>query len=42
MLFIDDLLMLPISGFKFVMRTLLQVAEEQYTDSGPVKEWHWS
>jgi hypothetical protein len=38
MLFIDDLLMLPISGFKFVMRTLLQVAEEQYTDSGPVKE----
>ncbi|HXN23131.1 MAG TPA: gas vesicle protein GvpG [Candidatus Dormibacteraeota bacterium] len=38
MLFIDDLLMLPISGFRFVMRTLLQVAEEQYTDSGPVKE----
>lgn len=38
MLFIDDLLTLPISGFKFVMRTLLQVAEEQYTDSGPVKE----
>lgn len=38
MLFLDDLLLLPISGFKFVMRTLLQVAEEQYTDSGPVKE----
>lgn len=38
MLFLDDLLLLPISGFKFVMRTLLQVAEEQYTDSGPIKE----
>ncbi len=38
MLFLDDLLLFPISGFKFVMRTLLQIAEEQYTDSGPVKE----
>lgn len=39
MLLIDDLLGLPITGFKFVLRTLQQVAEEQYTDSGPVKEW---
>jgi Gas vesicle protein G len=38
MLLIDDLLGLPISGFKFVLRTLQQVAEEQYTDSGPIKE----
>jgi|SRR5579862_7022702 len=38
MLLIDDLLGLPISGFKFVLRTLAQVAEEQFTDSGPVKE----
>lgn len=38
MLFIDDLLLLPLTGFKFVLRTLQQVAEEQYTDSGPAKE----
>jgi len=38
MLFLDDILMLPVSGFKFVLRTLQQVAEEQYTDSGPAKE----
>jgi len=34
MLLIDDLLMLPFSGFNFVMKTLRQVAEEQYTDDG--------
>jgi hypothetical protein len=34
---IDDLLGLPVSGFKFVLRTLQQVAEEQYTDSAPGK-----
>jgi gas vesicle protein GvpG len=34
---IDDLLALPIGGFKFVLRTLQQVAEEQYTDSSPGK-----
>ena len=38
MLFLDDILMLPISGFKFVLNTLLQVAEEQYTDTAPVKQ----
>jgi hypothetical protein len=38
MLLIDDLLMLPFSGFGFVMRTLRKVAEEQYTDDAPVKE----
>jgi Gas vesicle protein G len=38
MLLIDDLLGLPITGFKFVLRTLQQVAEEQYTDAGPIKE----
>lgn len=38
MLLIDDLLMLPFSGFGFVMRTLQKVAEEQYTDDAPVKE----
>jgi gas vesicle protein GvpG len=34
---IDDLLALPIGGFKFVLRTLQQVAEEQYTDTAPGK-----
>jgi cytochrome c-type biogenesis protein CcmH/NrfG len=38
MLLIDDLLGLPLSGFKFVLRTLAKVAEEQYTDDAPVKE----
>lgn len=38
MLFLDDILLLPISGLKFIFRTLQQVAEEQYTDSGPAKE----
>ena len=38
MLLIDDLLMLPISGFKFIFRTLQKVAEEQYTDDAPIKE----
>ena len=38
MFFIDDLLFAPISGFKFVLRTLAKVAEEQYTDDAPLKE----
>lgn len=38
MLFLDDILLLPISGFKFVLNTLRQVAEEQYTDSSPAKQ----
>lgn len=38
MLLVDDLLLLPISGFKFIFRTLQRVAEEQYTDDAPVKE----
>jgi hypothetical protein len=37
MLFLDDLLLLPITGMKFVLRTLGQVAEQEYTDSGPLK-----
>jgi hypothetical protein len=37
MFLIDDLLALPVSGFKFVLRTLQQVAEEQYTDTAPGK-----
>ena len=38
MFLIDDLLLSPISGFKFVLRTLARVAEEQYTDDAPIKE----
>ena len=38
MLFIDDLLMLPFTGFKSILRTLVRVAEEQYTDDAPIKE----
>ena len=38
MLFIDDLLLMPINGMKFVFRTLAKVAEEQYTDDAPIKE----
>lgn len=38
MLFIDDLLFAPISGFKFILRTLARTAEEQYTDDAPIKE----
>src|SRR5215831_12313630 len=38
MFLIDDLLLSPISGFKFVLRTLARAAEEQYTDDAPIKE----
>ena len=38
MFLLDDLLSLPLGGLKFVFRTLRQVAEEQYTDTGPIKE----
>jgi hypothetical protein len=38
MLLVDDLLMLPFSGFRFVLRTLQKAAEEGYTDDAPVKE----
>jgi hypothetical protein len=38
MLFLDDLLFAPLSGFKFILRTLARAAEEQYTDDAPIKE----
>ena len=38
MFLIDDLLLMPINGMKFVFRTLARTAEEQYTDDAPVKE----
>jgi hypothetical protein len=38
MLFIDDLLLLPFTGFKAIMNTLAKVALEQYTDDAPIKQ----
>jgi gas vesicle protein GvpG len=38
MLFIDDLLLAPITGFTFILSTVQRIAEEQYTDDAPVKE----
>ncbi len=38
MLLIDDLLTLPIDGIKFVFRTILKTAEEQYLDDAPLQE----
>jgi hypothetical protein len=35
---IDDLLLMPIDGIKFVFRTILKTAEEQYLDDAPLKE----
>ena len=38
LLLVDDLLMLPFTGFGFILRTLQRVAEQEYTDDQPVKE----
>jgi hypothetical protein len=38
MLLIDDLLMLPFTGFRSIMNTLMKVAMEEYTDDAPLKE----
>jgi gas vesicle protein GvpG len=38
MFLLDDLLLLPVSGIKFVLRTLGKVAQDEYTDTGPIKE----
>jgi cytochrome c-type biogenesis protein CcmH/NrfG len=35
---IFSLLTLPIDGFKFILRTLVRTAEEQWTDDAPLKE----
>src|SRR5438132_7895824 len=38
MFLVDDLLLLPVTGLKFVLRTLGKVAQDEYTDTGPIKE----
>ena len=35
---IFSLLSLPLDGFKFVLNTIIKVAEEQWTDDAPLKE----
>lgn len=35
---IFTLLSLPLDGFKFIMNTLVKVAEEQWTDDAPLKQ----
>ncbi len=38
MFLLDDILLSPITGFKFILRTLGRVAEEQWTDDAPLKQ----
>ena len=38
MLVVDDLLMLPFTGFSAILKTLIKVAQEQYVDDAPLKE----
>ncbi|MBI2677195.1 MAG: gas vesicle protein GvpG [Candidatus Koribacter versatilis] len=38
MFLVDDLLFMPIDGIKFVFRTIMKTAEEQYLDDAPLKE----
>jgi hypothetical protein len=35
---IFTLLSLPLDGFKFILNTLVKVAEEQWTDDAPLKQ----
>jgi len=37
MFLIDDILLFPTTGLKFIFRTLQQVAEQEYTDTAPLK-----
>jgi len=37
MFLIDDILLFPTTGLKFIFRTLQQVAEQEYTDTTPLK-----
>jgi hypothetical protein len=38
MLLVDDLLFLPFKGFTGLFRKIAELAEEEYTDEGKVKE----
>jgi len=38
MLLIDDLLLLPFSGFKFILSQILKVADQELNDESVIKE----
>ncbi len=38
MLIIDDILLAPFAGWRFIMNTLIKTAEEQWNDDAPLKE----
>lgn len=38
MLFIDDLLLLPFSGFKFILGQLQKIADQELNDESVIKE----
>jgi DNA-binding SARP family transcriptional activator len=38
MFFVDDLLLLPVKGFTGLLKKIAEVAEEEYTDDGKIKE----
>ncbi len=38
MFVVDDILMFPITGMKFIFKTLIKTAEEQWNDDAPLKE----
>jgi hypothetical protein len=37
MLLVDDLLLLPVDGFKFILRQIQQVADRELNDEGVIK-----
>lgn len=38
MFFIDDLLLAPVNGFKFIMRQIQQIADRELNDESVIKE----
>lgn len=38
MFFIDDLLLAPVNGFKFIMRQIQELADRELTDDTSIKE----
>ena len=38
MFFIDDLLLAPVNGFKFIMRQIQQLADKELNDESVIKE----
>jgi DNA-binding SARP family transcriptional activator len=38
MFIVDDILLLPVKGFTSLFRKIAEIAEEEYTDDGKIKE----